>query len=113
MNLCGSFFVLRAKKNTKLRKLRSNPVDRSTGLICDQIVKPNGLDSKKRYPDQLRRVKFVDPESRKTLVFLTKIFCYLPKHFLLYTSHDGKLNYSLNGLNNIFELSRFLVLLRM
>ena len=74
MNLCGSFFVLSAKKNTKLRRLRSNPVDRSTGLICDQIVKPNGLNSKERYPDQLRRIKFVDSESRKTLVFLTNNF---------------------------------------
>ena len=69
MNLCGSFFVLRAKKNTKLRKFRSNPVDRNTGLICDQIVNPNDLNSKERYPDQLRRIKFVNPESRKTLVF--------------------------------------------
>ena len=107
MNLCGSFFVLRAKKNTKLRRLRSNPVDRSTGLICDQIVKQNGLNSKERYPDQLRRIKFVDPESRKILIFLTNNLCRLPKQFLLYTSHDGKLNYSLNGLNDISESSRF------
>ena len=42
INLCGSFFVLRAKKNIKLRKLKSNPVDRSTGFICDQIVKSIG-----------------------------------------------------------------------
>ena len=50
MNLCGSFFVLIAKSNTKLRRLRSNPIDRSTGLICDQIVKPSGINTKTRYP---------------------------------------------------------------
>ena len=71
INLCGSSFILRFRENTKLRRLKSNSVDRSTGLICDQIVKPNGVNSKERYPDQLRRAKFVDPESRKTLVFFT------------------------------------------
>ena len=54
MNLCGSFFVLRAKSNTKLFRLRSNPADRSIGLICDQVVKANGVNSKTRYPENLR-----------------------------------------------------------
>ena len=62
MNLCGNFFVLRAKLNTKLRRLRSNPVDRSISLIYDQIVKANGINSKTRYPENLRVIKFHDSE---------------------------------------------------
>ena len=58
MSLCGSFFVLRAKSNTKLRRLRSNPLDRSIGLFCDQIVKPNSIKTKARYPENLRRIKY-------------------------------------------------------
>ena len=50
MSLFGSFFVLTAKSNTKLRRLRSNSIDRNTGLICDQIVKASGINTKIRYP---------------------------------------------------------------
>ena len=74
MNLCESFFVLRAKSNTKLRRFRSNQVDRSIGLICDQVVKANGINSKTRYPKNLHKFKFHDSESGKTLVFLTNNF---------------------------------------
>ena len=70
----GSFFVLRAKSNTKLRRLYSRPVDRTTGLICDQVVRPSGVHSATDYPDQLRRIRYRDPERDKTLVFLTNNF---------------------------------------
>ena len=74
IHLCGSFFVLRAKANTRLCRLKSNPVDRSTGVICDQIVRPNGINSKTRFPEQMRRIKYRDPETGKVLVFLTNNF---------------------------------------
>ena len=74
MHLCGSFFVLRANANTRLYRLKSNPVDRSTGVICDQIVRPNGINSKTRFPEQMRRIKYRDPETGKVLVFLTNNF---------------------------------------
>ena len=79
MNLCGSFFVLRAKSNTKLRRFRSNPVDRSVDLICDQVVKANGINSKTRYPENLRRIKFYDSEAGKKSVFLTNNFAFPPE----------------------------------
>ena len=79
MSSCGSFFVLRAKSNTKLRRLRSNPVDRSIGLICDQVVKPNGKNTKARYPENLQRIKYRDSETGKTLVFLTNNFLLPPE----------------------------------
>ena len=74
LHLCGGFFVLRAKSNTRLRRLSSRPVDRSTGLICDQVVRPGGVNSATDFPDKLRRIKYRDPERGKTLVFLTNNF---------------------------------------
>ena len=65
---------MRAKANTRLYRLKSNPVDRSTGVICDQIVRPNGINSKTRFLEQMRRIKYRDPETGKVLVFLTNNF---------------------------------------
>ena len=69
-----AFFVTRAKSNTRLRRVYSAPVDRGTGIICDQIVALTGTTSRKDYPDHLRRIRFKDPETGKTLVFLTNNF---------------------------------------
>ena len=70
----AAFFVTRAKTNIKCRRLYSHPVDRDTGLICDQTILLTGIASRKGYPDKLRRVKFHDSETKKTLVFLTNNF---------------------------------------
>jgi hypothetical protein len=70
----GSFFVTRAKSNTQLCRRYSRPVDRSTGLICDQTVVLTGYYTRKGFDSPLRRVKFNDPETGKTLVFLSNNF---------------------------------------
>ena len=70
----SAFFVTRAKSNTKYRRLYSHPVDRTTGLICDQTIVLAGVATKKDYPEKLRRVKFQDSETGKSLVFLTNNF---------------------------------------
>jgi hypothetical protein len=67
----ASFFVVRAKTNTRLRRLYSMPVDKSSGLRCDQIVVPTGFYTKKNYPEKLRRVVFVDTEKEHRLNLLT------------------------------------------
>ena len=69
-----AFFVTRAKSNTKLRRVYSAPVDRGTGIICDQTVVLTGTTSGKDYPEHLRRIRFKDPKTGKTLVFLTNNF---------------------------------------
>lgn len=69
-----AFFVIRAKKNLACRRLVSQPVDRTTGLICDQIIVLTSLISAKFYPQKLRRIKFHDPETGNILVFLTNNF---------------------------------------
>jgi hypothetical protein len=71
MHQAGAFFVTRAKQGMDARRVYSPPTQRSTGVICDQRVMLNGFYSAKAYPEHLRRVRFKDPESGKTLVFLT------------------------------------------
>ena len=70
----GSFFVTRAKSNTKIQRRYSQPVDRSTGLICDQTVFLTGIYTPQGYQAPLRRIRFRDPQTTKTLIFLTNNF---------------------------------------
>ena len=70
----GSFFVTRAKSNLKVQRRYSHTVDRSTGLICDQTIVLTGFYSRKGFPAPLRRIRFKDPETDKTLIFLTNNF---------------------------------------
>jgi hypothetical protein len=67
----GAFFVTRAKSPMDARRVYSAATDRSAGIISDQQVMLNGHYSAKKYPQHLRRIKFKDQESGKTLVFLT------------------------------------------
>jgi len=67
----GAFFVIRAKSSLKYRRMYSNEIDKSTGVLCDQIGKLTGFYTLKDYPEKLRRVKFHDEETGKTFVFLT------------------------------------------
>ena len=71
MHQVGAFFVTRAKQGMDARRVYSSVTQRSTGVICDQRVMLSGFYSAKAYPEHLRRVRFKDPESGKTLVFLT------------------------------------------
>jgi hypothetical protein len=73
LHLAGAFFVTRAKSNLKATRRYSHPVDRSTGLICDQTITLTGFYSKEDYPEPLRRIRFKTNEG-KTLVFLTNNF---------------------------------------
>jgi len=74
----SAFFVIRAKSNLKSRRLYSHPVDRSTGLICDQSVMLTGFYQAKDYPEKLRRVKYYDTETDQIFVFLTNNFSLPP-----------------------------------
>ena len=71
MHQAGAFFVTRAKSNMNARRVYSFPCDRIRGVICDQRITLNNYYSATHYPEHLRRIRFNDPESGKTLVFLT------------------------------------------
>ena len=70
----GSFFVTRGKSNLKVQRRYSHAVDRATGFICDQTVVLTGFYSHKGFEAPLRRIHFKDPETAKTLIFLTNNF---------------------------------------
>jgi hypothetical protein len=70
----GSFFVTRAKSNTRFRRRYSHRIDRSTGLICDQTIVLTGVYSPQDYQAPLRRIRFKEPTTAKTLVCLTNNF---------------------------------------
>jgi len=74
MNQWAAFFVIRAKSNLQFRRLYSNPIDKATGLRCDQTILLTGYYPSKDYPEKLRRIKYHDSETQKTLVFLTNNF---------------------------------------
>ena len=73
----GAFFVTRAKCNTRFYVARSRPVDKATGLRCDQTIRLNSARSCHDYPDTLRRIRYRDAESGVSFVFLTNAF-HLP-----------------------------------
>ncbi len=74
IHLGQAFFVTRAKKNFRFQRLYSNRVNKSTGLRCDQTVVLHGFYVHKDYPGKLRRIRYFDHQTHKTLVFLTNNF---------------------------------------
>jgi hypothetical protein len=72
--LSSAFFVVRTKSNILLQRRYSRPVDRSTGVRSDHTVILTAFDSAKVYPDALRRVSYLDVETRKRFKFLTNNF---------------------------------------
>lgn len=70
----GAFFVIRGKSNLKIQRRYSRPVDRTTGLVCDQTVILTGFYSQQDYELALRRIRYKDPQTNKTLIFLTNNF---------------------------------------
>ena len=74
LHQASAFFVTRAKSNFAFRRLYSNPVDKATGLRCDQVVVLKTFYARKDFPDKLRRISFLDMESEKRLTFLTNNF---------------------------------------
>jgi len=74
-----AFFVIRAKRNLRFRRLSSSPVDKTCGVRVDQIIALMGTKSRQDYPESLRRVAFYDGENHRRLVFLTNLFTVSPK----------------------------------
>jgi hypothetical protein len=70
----GAFFVIRARSNLNFTRRYSAPVDRRTGLICDQTVLLNVYYSREGFPEPLRRIKIRDAVSGKAVVLLTNNF---------------------------------------
>jgi hypothetical protein len=74
LDQCNSFFVIMAKSNLDFKRLYSHPVDRSTGILCDQTILLSGIHASQDYPDKLRRIRYYDNEQNNRLTFLTNNF---------------------------------------
>jgi Transposase DDE domain/Domain of unknown function (DUF4372) len=66
-----AFFVIRAKTNMRARRIYSAAIDKTNGLICDQTIAMTGYKTSRDYPEHLRRIRFKDPLTDKTFIFLT------------------------------------------
>ena len=71
LHLGKAFFVTRTKRHMRFDAVESRPIDEGAGLRCDQIICLTGVETRKSYPEYLRRIKFRDPETNKGFVFLT------------------------------------------
>ncbi|HEV2186283.1 MAG TPA: IS4 family transposase [Stellaceae bacterium] len=78
LTAAAAFFVVRAKSSQRVRRLLSRPVDRTSGIICDQTVALTIRKSANSYPERLRRVRYRDPDTGKTLIFLSNNFALPP-----------------------------------
>jgi hypothetical protein len=78
LHLASAFFVTRARKRFDCQRLYSSPVDRATGIMCDQIVTLTNPVPRAGFPDRLRRIRFFDPQQERRLVFLTNNFTLPP-----------------------------------
>ena len=110
LHQAGAFFVTRAKSNIDAHRVFSAPTDRSTGIICDQTISLDGFYTRQDYPELLRRIRFKDPESGKTLVF-TKwqveptTSRFRPPPSARSTKAAGRWNSSSSGSSSIFGSS--------
>ncbi len=78
LHLASAFYVTRARKRFDFQRLYSLPVDRTTGVICDQIVTLVNPVPRQGYPEKLRRIRYFDAQSNQRLVFLTNNFTLPP-----------------------------------
>lgn len=74
IQIAGAFFIMRAKENFKFVRLSSRPVDKSTGLKCDQTVRLKNHKVSLAYPGTIRRLKYYDTEMEMEFVFITNNF---------------------------------------
>ncbi len=78
LHLASAFFVTRARKRFDCQRLYSAPVDRNSGIMCDQIVTLSNPVPRAGYPDKLRRIRYFDPQQERRLIFLTNNFTLPP-----------------------------------
>lgn len=74
MHQASAFFVTRSKRRFQFKRRYSRPVDKSIGLRCDQIIILTGANTTKDYPESIRRIKYYDAQTKKSLIFITNNF---------------------------------------
>ena len=97
-----AFFIIRTKSNCSFRRIYSHPVDKATGLLCDQTIVLSGFYTSKDYPEKLRRIKFYDKEHNRTLLFLINNFTLSALTICQLYKYRWKVELFLNGSNNTY-----------
>jgi hypothetical protein len=100
LHKAGAFFVTRAKSNLNAHRIYSAPADRSTGVIADQTIALDGVRTSRDYPVHLRRIRFRDPETAKTLIFLTNQTVLPALTICDLSKVAGRWSFFSNGLNS-------------
>ncbi len=108
MHQVGAFFVTRAKRGMNARRVYSAVTERTTGVICDQMIHLNGHYVSKEYPEHLRRIRFKDPESGKTLVFLTNNTTLPPLIIAALYKHRWQVELFFKWIKQHLRIKRFL-----
>ena len=107
INLCGAFFVTRCKDNMNYRRISSRKINKSDGIIYDQVIMLNGYYSVKDYPKKLRRIKFKDEETGKILIFLTNNFILSAKEIAQLYKHRWKIELFFKWIKQHLKIKSF------
>jgi transposase len=108
LHQAGAFFITRAKRGMNARRVYSTKTNRATGVICDQRIALNGFYVAKDYPEHLRRIRFQDPDSGKTLVFLTNNTSLPPLTIAALYKHRWQVELFFKWIKQHLRIKRFL-----
>lgn len=104
---CGAFFIIRAKDNLNFKRIKSNPVDKSRNIMCDQVIKLNTYYASLDYPQPLRRIKYFDAENNKVLVFLTDNFTLQATEIAILYKHRWKIELFFKWIKQHLKIKSF------
>ena len=108
LHQAGAFFVTRAKRGMNARRVYSTKTNRATGVLCDQRIALNGFYVAKDYPEHVRRIRFQDPDSGKTLVFLTNNTSLPPLTIAALYEHRWQVELFFKWIKQHLRIKRFL-----
>jgi len=104
---CGAFFIIRAKDNLNFKRIRSNAVDKSKNILCDQVIKLNTHYASLDYPQHMRRIKYFDAENNKILVFLTDNFTLRATEIAVLYKHRWKIELFFKWIKQHLKIKSF------
>lgn len=101
------FFVIREKRSVNHKRLYSKKVDKELGFKCDQTIRLTGFYTSKKYPEKIRRIKYVDPSTGKTLIFLTNNFIHDSKTIALLYKERWKIELFFKWIKQHLRIKKF------
>lgn len=102
-----AYFITRAKSNTRFNRMYSHKVDKKSGVLSDQTGKLEGFYTQRDYPKKLRRVKYYDDKSDKTLVFLTNNFVLAAAEIALLYKYRWKIELFFKWIKQHLKIKSF------